>query len=88
LRRGDERYVRMPVVESFWRFTPLGDGVVEIEFQGYGDPGGNLSYGPLKWFAQHAIWEAPYRTLLGMRAAIGDAAYQSASFRYVVEPAR
>jgi hypothetical protein len=86
-RPRDERYVRMPVVESFWRFTPLGAGLVEVEFQGYGDPGGNLSAGLLKWIAQNAIWEAPYRTLLGLRDAIGEARYQSASFRHVVEPA-
>lgn len=86
-RPRDERYVRMPVVESSWRFTPVGASMVEVEFQGYGDPGGSLSTGLLKWIAQSAIREAPYRTLLGLRDAIGDAKYQSASFRHVIEPA-
>lgn len=87
-RPRDERYVRMRVVESHWRFTPLGSGMVEVVFQGYGDPGGNLSSGLLKWIAQSAIWEAPYQTLLGMREVIADAAYQAASFPYVAEPGR
>ena len=84
----DEKYVRMRVVESYWRFTPLESGLVEVEFQGYGDPGGNLSSGLLKWIAQRAIWEAPDRTLLGMREVMTDVVYQSSSFDFIAEPGR
>jgi len=84
----DSRYVRMPVVESFWRFTPVTEGLVEVEFQGYGDPGGNLSSGFLNWVVRVSLWEAPYQTLLGLQRAVPLPEYQSRTFDFVREPGR
>jgi len=81
-----KEHVRMPVVESHWSFTPLESGAIEVVFQGYGDSGGNLSSGVLKWFVDLALWEAPYQTLLGMRKMIFRDAYQSASYTFIREP--
>jgi hypothetical protein len=76
----------MPVVESFWRFTPLREGVVEVVFQGYGDPGGSLSSDFLKWVIRLSLWEAPFQTLLGLRSAISRPEYQSRTFDFIREP--
>jgi len=81
-----ENHVRMPVVESYWRFTPLESGAIEVVFQGYGDPGGNLSSRFLRWFVDLALWEAPYQTLLGVQKMISGDAYQRASYAYIREP--
>lgn len=82
----DDRYVRMPVVESFWSFTPLGGGIVEVVFQGYGDPGGSLSSGLMAWFIQLSISEAPYYTLLNMQKMIARPEYQAAHYAFIKEP--
>ena len=80
-----ENHVRMPLVESYWSFTPIDSGTIEVVFQGFGDPGGNLSSGFLRWFVDLALWEAPYQTLLGMQQMISRDAYQQASFTYIRE---
>jgi START domain len=82
----DERYIRMPVVESSWTFTPIADGMVEVVFQGYGDPGGTLSSGLLAWFVRFSAAEAPYQTMLRMRTFVQRPEYQSARYSYVREP--
>ena len=81
-----ERYVRMPVVESTWTFTPSAGGVVEVVFEGYGDPGGNLSSGLLAWFVRLSLSEAPYQTMLRMKKFVAQPNYQSVSYSYIREP--
>jgi hypothetical protein len=83
----NEAYVRMRAVESFWRFTPSGSGMVEVVFQGHGDPGGNLSSGLLQWVTRLVLWEAPFYTLLGLQKVVFRDAYQAGSFDFIREPA-
>jgi len=82
----DDRYVRMPVVESSWIFTPIGAGMVEVVFEGYGDPGGSLASGPLAWFARLTLSEAPYQTMLRMKQFVARPEYQAAHYSFVREP--
>ena len=82
----NDRYVRMPVVESTWTFTPLGDGMVEVVFEGYGDPGGNLSSGLLAWFVRLSLSEAPHHTMLNMKRQVVRPEYQAARYPFVREP--
>ena len=82
-----EDYVRMPVVESTWTFTPVADGMVEVVFDGYGDPGGSLSSGLLAWFVRLTLNEAPYQTMLHMKQFISRPEYQAARYSYVKEAA-
>jgi hypothetical protein len=81
----EERYVRMPVVESSWTFTPLADGMVEVVFQGLGDPGGSLSSGLLAWFVRLSISEAPYQTILQMKKLVARPEYRAARYSFVRE---
>jgi len=84
----DDRYVRMPVVESAWTFTPLADGAVEVVFQGHGDPGGSLSSVLLAWFVRLSISEAPYHTMLQMKKLVSRPEYQAARYPFIREPAQ
>lgn len=77
--------VRMPVVKSTWSVTPVGDGDVEVMFQGYGDPGGNLSSPIFRWFYGLASWEAPLSTLAGLRAQIIQERFQGRRVSYITE---
>lgn len=83
----DDRYVRMPVVASLWTFTPLGAGMVEVVFEGYGDPGGTLSSGLLAWFVRLTLSEAPYQTMLHLKEFVVRPEYQAARYSYVKEAA-
>ena len=85
-RPEDERYIRMPVIESSWTFIPLSDGRVQIEFSGFADPGGGMSSGLLGRFQDMFIGQAPYRSLRGLKEVIGDPKYQTAEYPFVVEP--
>ena len=82
----DEHFVRMPVVESSWTFTPLADGMVEVVFQGYGDAGGTLSSALLAWFVRLSISEAPYHTMLQMKKRVSQPEYQAARYPFIREP--
>jgi len=82
----EHRYVRLAHVKSFWRFAPRGNGIVEVTFQGYGDPGGNTSAPLFRWLIGKLIWQSPYRTLHNLRQVIGRDEYQSASFDFIMEP--
>ncbi|MFQ5551650.1 MAG: hypothetical protein ACE5FJ_10485, partial [Gemmatimonadales bacterium] len=77
--------VRMPVVKSTWSVTPVGDGHVEVMFQGYGDPGGNLNSPFFRWFSGLASWEAPLSTLAGLRAQIIQKGLQDRRVNYITE---
>ena len=81
----NERYVRMPVVESSWTFTPLADGMVEVVFQGHGDPGGSLSSVFLAWFVRISISEAPHQTMLNMKKFVARPEYQAARYSFIRE---
>lgn len=83
----NDRYVRMPVVESRWTFTPLGAGMVEVAFEGYGDPGGSLSSALLAWFVRLTVSEAPYQTMLRMKQFVSRPEYQAARYAFIREPA-
>jgi ribosome-associated toxin RatA of RatAB toxin-antitoxin module len=79
------KYVLIRNLKSHWAFRPQADGMVEVEFQGYGNPGGIISkiipQGLLRMF----IWEAPYNTLKGMREIVGETEYQTRRFSFIRE---
>lgn len=84
-KSNEAQYIRMTKVESFWRFVPQGNGMIEVTFQGYGDPGGNISSPFFKWFLGLVVWESPYETLKKMHEIIGRSKYQTAQFDFIKE---
>lgn len=81
-----KKYVLIRNLKSHWVFRPQAGGMVEVEFQGYGNPGGNLSKYIPRRLLRMFIWEAPYNTLKGMRKIVLDTKYQSRHFSFIREP--
>lgn len=75
-------FVRMPALRGRWEFRPLGKGLVEVSMSGHADPGGHLP----DFLVNLMIKETPYRTLLGLRRAIGSAKYQQTRMPGIREP--
>lgn len=58
--------VRVKKIDAYWRFTPLGDGLVELVYNVYNDPGGNLP----AWLVNSAAISQPYNTLINLKEII------------------
>ncbi len=80
--------VRMPSFEARWRFVPQGDGWVEVEFTGFGDPGGNLASPLLRGFVAAAVWQSPWHTMNALRRLIEWPAFRDAVVSGIREPER
>lgn len=78
--------VRMPLVVAEWKLTPVGGGMVEVSFRGYGDPGGSLATPLFRWFYRRALWKAPLETLAALRRRVGRREYQESHFGFIQEP--
>ena len=77
--------VRMPRVKSTWTVTPMEDGQVEVTFQGYGDPGGNLGSPLFRWYVDLTAWEAPLTTLTGLRRQVASGRFRDRRVPYIQE---
>ncbi len=75
-------YVRIPFALSRWRFIPLKDSLVEIEFTLELDVGGNIP----QWLANMAATEGPYQTLRKFRKEIQRKKYRDAHLSFIKEP--
>lgn len=80
-----EGVVRMPAFVSHWRLSPLGGGVVEVEFQGYGDLGGSLASPLLRGFVAAATWEGPLHTLEGLLEVVKEPGLRQARLGFIVD---
>jgi hypothetical protein len=63
--------VRMPAQEMYTKFTPLGNGRVLLETEGYVDPGGKVP----TWAANFVQRGAPYTILLAMQRQLLSGEY-------------
>ena len=81
-----KKYVLIQDLRSHWVFRPQANGIVEVEFQGYGNPGGKLSKIIPQRLLRMFVLEVPYNTLKGMRKIILDTKYQSSRFSFIREP--
>ncbi|HYV94384.1 MAG TPA: START domain-containing protein [Chitinophagales bacterium] len=71
--------VRVQHFQSNYKFTPLPDGKVKVEFELYVDPGGNVP----DWLINANIVTAPYKTTLAMIKQLPN--YQKVSFPFITE---
>ncbi len=78
----DPNYVRIPFARSQWRFIPLKDSLVEIEFKLELDVGGNIP----QWLANMAATEGPYQTIRRFRKEIQRKKYRDAHLSFIKEP--
>jgi hypothetical protein len=81
----NEQRVRMPRVKSTWTVVPVEDDQVEVTFQGYGDPGGNLSSPLFRWYVDLTSWEAPMSTLTGLRRQVASGRHRDRRVPYIQE---
>lgn len=73
----NKEYIRIPMVDSTWTFTPIGGGRVEVEFRASANLGGMMARGPMKKIQNRLLWESPYKTLVALRERIVADRYQS-----------
>jgi len=81
-RPDDPDHVRIPFAKSRWRFIPLNDSVVDIEFTLAVDVGGNIPH----WLANMAAAKGPFQTLLGLKKEIKRKKYREAHLSFIKEP--
>ena len=79
--------VRMQFFESRWQLTPRAGGRVDVLFEGFGDPGGNLAQPLLRWFVNGAISEAPWQTIKALRGMVKRPPFPQAELPFIREPA-
>lgn len=72
-----EGHVRIPAIESSWRFTPAGNNLLRIEWTGHIDPGGNV---PL-WLANTVATLVPRYTLRQVRDLLQESGWRSNAAR-------
>ena len=77
----NDHYVRISSGESFWQLKPMGEGTLEVVFQGYGEPGGSFSKSVFtsaifRALVKFYLWKLPYKTLKRMRHHIQNEKYQ------------
>ena len=87
----NDHYVRISSGESFWQLTPMGEGTIEVVFQGYGDPGGSFSESVFtsaifRSLVKLYLWKLPYKTLKRMRHHIQSERYHKKRFNFIQEP--
>lgn len=88
----DRQFIRIKTVESKWTFKPISKGkLVEITFQGYGEPGGDLLSSIYRsklfsWLVKLYLWQLPHKTLKNMKTMVKEPEYQGKTFDYIKEP--
>ncbi len=78
----DPDHVRIPFAKSQWRFIPLNDSNVDVEFTLALDVGGNIPH----WLANMAAAKGPFQTLLGLKKEIKRKKYSKAHLSFIKEP--
>lgn len=59
-------FVQVTSVKGIWQFIPKESGEIDVIFQFYGDPGGNI---PI-WLLNTLIVDGPYQTLMNLRRLV------------------
>lgn len=76
--------VRMTASRQQWRFSPLDQHSVKVEFTAHSDPEGPIPV----WLINSMSTDAPYQILNNLRALIQVEPYVSSKFNFIVEPAQ
>ena len=74
--------VRLTEALASWFFTPVGHGNVEVVTEAHLNPGGPLP----GWVTNMLLVDAPFKTLVNMRAVVTDEKYKVAEVGFVREP--
>ena len=77
----NDDYVRINELNGFWKFTPKGNGMVEIVYQLHAEPNGSIP----SWLANSTVVDTPYNTFLKMKEMLTQAKYANAKIADIVE---
>lgn len=73
--------VRVKLIKGFWQLTPLGNGVVRVDYQVLSNPGGGLP----AWLVNATATSQPLNTLRAMKKVVLREKYQAASLDFIKE---
>jgi len=73
--------IRVYILNGHWKFKPLGNGVLEIEYVMHMEPNGSIP----SWLANTTVVDAPYNTLLKMKTELLKPKYQKAQYPWILE---
>ena len=74
--------VRIPILVGFERITPKDNGKLEVVYEVLTDPGGYIP----NWMVNMLGWDAPYRTLMKLKAMLPLDEYKDASMDFIKLP--
>jgi ribosome-associated toxin RatA of RatAB toxin-antitoxin module len=76
-----EDWIRIQELNGQWKFTPKGNGMVEVIYQVHLEPNGSIP----AWLANSTVVDSPYNTLLKMKDMLKLQKYASAKIAEIVE---
>ena len=71
--------IRTPVIETMWRFIPLGAGKVKVIHQAHIEPGGNVP----TWAINFYLVDIPYNTMVNFMKQVKKDKYRNVRLRYI-----
>jgi hypothetical protein len=71
-------FIRLDISSGAWKFTPKGNGIIEIETNGYTDPG-NIP----AWIVNMFLIESPMKTIMNMRKELETPQYKNAKVDFI-----
>ena len=77
-----KEYERIQKLKGFWAFKPLAGNSVQVTYQFYAEPGGNLK----AWMVNSFTEKNPYKALRKLREVIKLERYRSARLPEIEEP--
>lgn len=78
----EKSFVRMQNVSGQWHIAPLENGMVEISYQGSGDPAGNIP----RWLANKLLISSTYTTFSNLKHMLRLDKYQAKFLSGIKEP--
>lgn len=75
-------FVRMPVLNGYWKLTPKEKGIIDVVYQIHAEPGGLIPY----WLVNSFASDTTFRIMRNMRSIVRKKKYQKAELEYIKEP--
>ena len=76
-----EDFIRITKADLYWTFTPLGNGMVRVDYQLNSDPGGHIP----AWMINLAADQGPLQTMIKFKEEIAKEKYRNAKLAFVQE---
>jgi len=74
-----EKSIRIPRLNGFWEFIPVGDTQTKVHYQVFSDPGGSLPV----WIVNSMIVDDPFKSLRNMQSLVKLEKYQNATIDFI-----